>query len=88
MTNETQPAPATGELDTFGERGQRALEAAAAGLYVFPLHPGTKNMPAVKDWENEATRDPEKIMQWWASGPTTWPSRPAPHGSWSSTSTR
>ncbi|MBN9801383.1 hypothetical protein DMP15_29780 [Pseudonocardia sp. UM4_GMWB1] len=69
MTNETQPAPTTGHGSTLGERGQRALEAAAAGLYVFPLYPGTKNMPAVKDWENEATRDPEKIMQWWAKRP-------------------
>ena len=69
MANLTQAALATGEQSTLGARGQRALEAAAAGLYVFPLYPGTKNMPAVTDWENEATRDPEKITQWWTERP-------------------
>lgn len=62
-------APAAGGEGALGPRGQLALEAAASGLYVFPLCPGTKNMPAVPDWENEATRDPEKITQWWAQRP-------------------
>lgn len=62
-------APAAGGEGALGPRGQLALEAAASGLYVFPLYPGTKNMPAVPDWENEATRDPEKITQWWAQRP-------------------
>jgi IS30 family transposase len=41
---------------------QAALDAAAAGLYVFPVWPKGK-LPAVKDWENAATRDPEELAQ-------------------------
>jgi hypothetical protein len=43
-----------------------ALQAAARGWPVFPLHPYTK-FPAVKDWRNRATTDPEQITRWWTS---------------------
>jgi hypothetical protein len=47
---------------------QAALDAAAAGLYVFPVWPKGK-LPAVKDWENAATRDPDTITDWWTARP-------------------
>jgi hypothetical protein len=43
-----------------------AVAAAARGWYVFPLRPGLKS-PAVRDWENQATTDPERIRDLWAS---------------------
>jgi hypothetical protein len=47
---------------------QAALDAAAAGLYVFPVWPKGK-LPAVKDWENAATRAPDTITNWWTARP-------------------
>lgn len=69
MVNEAQPVSGAGERRGLGRRGRQALAAAAAGLYVFPLYPGTKDRPAVTDWENEATRDREKITRWWTERP-------------------
>lgn len=45
-----------------------ALDAAARGWRVFPLAPGQKR-PAVRDWENRATVDPDRIGRCWQSGP-------------------
>jgi hypothetical protein len=42
-----------------------ALYLAAMGWHVFPLAPGTKRQPAVKDWENRATTDPDRIRRCW-----------------------
>ncbi|HJQ48284.1 MAG TPA: bifunctional DNA primase/polymerase [Amycolatopsis sp.] len=42
-----------------------ALYLAALGWPVFPLRPGTKRQPAVKDWENRATTDPTRIRRCW-----------------------
>ncbi|WP_158703304.1 bifunctional DNA primase/polymerase [Pseudonocardia dioxanivorans] len=47
---------------------QAALDAAAAGLYVFPVWPRGK-LPAVKEWEDAATRDPVVIEEWWSVRP-------------------
>lgn len=44
-----------------------ALAAAERGWHVFPLTPGTKR-PAVRDWENRATLDPDRIQRCWAAG--------------------
>jgi hypothetical protein len=44
-----------------------ALYLAAMGWHVFPLAPGTKRQPAVKDWENRSTTDPERITRCWTS---------------------
>ncbi|RKE19631.1 bifunctional DNA primase/polymerase [Streptomyces sp. TLI_171] len=45
-----------------------ALTAAARGWYVFPLIPRGK-IPAVKEWEQRATLDPDRIRRCWTSGP-------------------
>ncbi|SFJ76535.1 Bifunctional DNA primase/polymerase, N-terminal [Amycolatopsis sacchari] len=44
-----------------------ALYLAAMGWPVFPLRPGTKRQPAVRDWENRATTDPARIRRAWAA---------------------
>ncbi len=41
-----------------------ALVAAESGLYVFPCVPRGKT-PAVRNWEQAATRDPDQITEWW-----------------------
>jgi hypothetical protein len=50
------------------------------GWHVFPLAPMTKRQPVVKDWENRATTDPERITRCWTAdrwniGVATGPSR-------------
>ncbi len=45
-----------------------ALSAAARGSVVFPVAPRSKT-PAVKDWENQATRSPDMITDWFRSRP-------------------
>jgi hypothetical protein len=44
-----------------------ALYLAAMGWHVFPLAPTTKRQPAVKDWENRATTDPDRIRRCWTA---------------------
>ena len=39
-------------------------ELASSGLRVFPLTPGAKAPPLVKDWPNRATRDLEQVVEW------------------------
>ncbi|HEX3141365.1 MAG TPA: bifunctional DNA primase/polymerase [Rhizobacter sp.] len=43
-----------------------ALALAARGFWIFPVAPGAKT-PAIADWPNAATRDPEQISTWWSS---------------------
>lgn len=43
---------------------EAALSLAAKGYYVFPLQPGSK-LPAIDDFPNRATRDPEQIKKFW-----------------------
>ena len=45
-----------------------ALDAAESGLYVLPCIPRGKT-PALRHWEQVATRDPDQINQWWSQGP-------------------
>lgn len=45
-----------------------ALAAADSALYVFPVAPRGKT-PAVRDWEQVATRDPGRITSWWTARP-------------------
>lgn len=52
----------------LGRLGQAALGAAREGLHVFPLQPRSK-LPAVRDWERAATRDPEQISAWFSARP-------------------
>jgi hypothetical protein len=44
------------------------LAAAARGWRVFPISPGRKRPPAVRDWEHRATTDPARIERAWQAG--------------------
>lgn len=50
-----------------GDRHQAAALAASDGYYVFPLHPRSK-VPAIRRWEEAATRDHALIARWWQTG--------------------
>jgi bifunctional DNA primase/polymerase-like protein/uncharacterized protein DUF5906 len=50
---------------------QSALELAAKGFWVFPLISNSK-LPAVDDFTNRATRDPERIRAWWVDPVFGW----------------
>jgi len=45
-----------------------ALGYAQRGWPMFPVKPGEK-IPAIKDWPNSATTDPEQIRTWWGNEP-------------------
>ncbi|MFJ1768000.1 bifunctional DNA primase/polymerase [Amycolatopsis sp. NPDC088138] len=45
-----------------------ALDAARRGWPVFPLAPRSKR-PAIADWQQRATCDPERIRRWWLRHP-------------------
>ncbi|WP_280382918.1 bifunctional DNA primase/polymerase [Nocardia wallacei] len=47
---------------------QMALAAAAAGNYVFPLRPADKR-PAIKGWQDAATREQADIRRFWRTVP-------------------
>ncbi|WP_104668687.1 bifunctional DNA primase/polymerase [Ensifer adhaerens] len=47
-------------------RLEHALRLAERGFYVFPVAPDGK-LPAIKDWVNKATREPEQISKWWSN---------------------
>lgn len=49
-----------------GPLARAALDAAARGWPVFPVRPRAK-IPAVTDWENAATTDPDRITAWWSA---------------------
>lgn len=57
---------------TTWSRPRPRLEAALAAARrlgpVFPLYPDSK-APAIKDWENRATRDETEIVTWWEAMP-------------------
>ncbi|ASR34030.1 DNA primase [Prauserella marina] len=44
----------------------RALYLATMGWAVFPLAPGTKRQPAVKNWEERATTDRTRVRRCWS----------------------
>lgn len=46
-----------------------ALHYASKGMYVFPLSPGTKIPLANTSGHNDATTDPERIVEWWKDYP-------------------
>jgi len=72
---------AAGRRDRPGPMVQQLARAAHwhadRGMAVFPLRPGTK-LPAVKDWEHQATTNHHQIDQTWRHTPvqpvdrTTW----------------
>ncbi|WPO71392.1 bifunctional DNA primase/polymerase [Streptomyces sp. KN37] len=45
-----------------------AFDAASRGWHVFPLIPGDKR-PAIRDWEQRATTDPDRITRCWTHAP-------------------
>lgn len=42
-----------------------ARRLAAMGFHVFPLAPGRKDPPLIKDFPTKATRDATQIAAWW-----------------------
>lgn len=52
--------------DTENDLLKNALDLAEKGFWIFPLRPGSK-LPAIKAFTEQATRDPAKIKNWWAS---------------------
>ncbi|WP_439675751.1 bifunctional DNA primase/polymerase [Embleya sp. MST-111070] len=45
-----------------------ALMLAGRGWSVFPITPGSKKPPVVRDWEHRATTDPDRIARCWDHG--------------------
>ncbi|QWF80462.1 bifunctional DNA primase/polymerase [Amycolatopsis sp. CA-230715] len=54
-------------MDNTDTLTEWALYFAVMGWAVFPLAPGTKRQPAVKDWENRATTVADRIRRCWAA---------------------
>lgn len=46
-----------------------ALAAAERGWSVFPLSPGRKKPPILKNWHRHASTDPQRIRRWWSWNP-------------------
>ncbi|MFD3729992.1 bifunctional DNA primase/polymerase [Streptomyces sp. NPDC058632] len=49
-------------------RVEQILDLARLGLHVFPLRPNDKR-PAVEQWEQRATTDPDRIRRCWSYAP-------------------
>ena len=47
---------------------ESALRLTSEGFYVFPVVADGK-MPAIKKWQDKATRDQALINRWWTSDP-------------------
>jgi len=47
----------------------QALALAARGFHVFPLAPGRKDQPLIKQFPERATQDEATITQWWTQYP-------------------
>ena len=43
---------------------QRAIAAAKAGWFVFPIRKGAKKPPLVAHWREESSDDPEQVVRW------------------------
>src|SRR5882757_3337051 len=64
---DTAATVTSGRSSTTG-LSRAALAAAAAGLFVFPVHPRSK-VPAIEKWESAATRDLDQIHDIWSRQP-------------------
>lgn len=49
---------------------EQALELAKLGFHIFPITPGRKAPPAIKEFPTEATRSPDLIKEWWVKNPS------------------
>lgn len=47
-----------------------ALALAAQGFHIFPLAPGAKAPPLIKNFPTAASRDEDEIREWWTEWPT------------------
>lgn len=47
---------------------ESALHYAAMGWRILPVNPLIK-VPAIKEWQTKATRDPDQITAWWSANP-------------------
>jgi hypothetical protein len=52
-------------VDTTTNLRAWALHFAQRGWHVFPITPGAKKPPAIKQWETRATTYPDQINRWW-----------------------
>ncbi|GHG30169.1 MULTISPECIES: bifunctional DNA primase/polymerase [Amycolatopsis] len=66
MTTTTTPTPAL--VPATNSLLAAALGAAGRGWPVFPLAPRSKR-PAIPDWQQRATCDPDRIRRWWRRHP-------------------
>ncbi|MFI7101920.1 bifunctional DNA primase/polymerase [Streptomyces sp. NPDC050161] len=60
--------PPTGTTSRSAEQVEQVLMLAARGWHVFPLLPNDKR-PAIKEWEQRATTERERIVRAWTRGP-------------------
>lgn len=74
-----KPSPVSTDHPPRQTLKSAALAAAARGWRVFPLRPGTTT-PAVQNWQQKATSDPEKINTAWDHGPYNVGLAPCPSG--------
>ncbi|WP_226363900.1 bifunctional DNA primase/polymerase [Pseudonocardia abyssalis] len=63
-----QHCPPAAPTPALGRLGAAAARAARNGWRVFPAVPRGK-VPAIADWENAATTDPDQITAWWRAMP-------------------
>ncbi|MET8997189.1 bifunctional DNA primase/polymerase [Amycolatopsis sp. NPDC004169] len=65
----TTTAPTSAVIPATGSLLAAALSAARRGWPVFPLAPRSKR-PAIPDWQQRATCDPDRIRRWWRRHPS------------------
>ncbi len=49
---------------------EHALALAGEGFHVFPIAPGEKAPPLIKNFPENASRDTDEITEWWEEWPT------------------
>ncbi|HUD75291.1 MAG TPA: bifunctional DNA primase/polymerase, partial [Terracidiphilus sp.] len=49
------------------KQSEFALRLAASGFHIFPLE-GNGKLPAIKEYPNKATTDPDQVQKWFGNG--------------------